>query len=336
MTVLAGEVVSRQFTVTDPATAAAVNADSLPTAVLVQNGVDTAESVVITNVETGVYKLEVTIPSSYADGDEVEVRVTAVVGGVTGKGIVWFDSIVAYSGGIPGIAVVPTGTVLLSELRDEVQVRLGDSGGVTWPDATIEEWLNAAIRVYSQHLPRTVEATIAVLAGVQEYALGGDFQSMVRVEYPDAQTPPEYLKQAEIDGSGNFWGLPGYYAVTERQAAGYAAEIWLADSPAANGTLRCWYLADHDFNLASGDTLTVPERHHEVLVLYVLWQASLERQAIEEASPTSNSSLLMAQLAQNAWRRERAFYTALAEAKKETMGKTAVVQWLPRGYEEIY
>jgi hypothetical protein len=93
MTVAAGEVVVKQFTVQTPSTGEATDADSLPTGKLVRNGADTAETVVIANVETGVYTATVTIPSGYAVGDDVEIRIQAVMATVTGKGIIWSDRV---------------------------------------------------------------------------------------------------------------------------------------------------------------------------------------------------------------------------------------------------
>lgn len=89
MFVKPSDTVTVQFTTQTPTTGAAANADSLPTGVLVKNGDDTAETVTVTNVSTGVYKAAVTIPSSYAAGDEVQLRIAATVASVAGKAVVW-------------------------------------------------------------------------------------------------------------------------------------------------------------------------------------------------------------------------------------------------------
>lgn len=82
-----GETVALQFCVSDPATSGLIDADSLPTGNLILNGV-TSTAVTITNLSTGVYSASVTLPT-VTDGDELQIRVLATVGTVTGGGIIW-------------------------------------------------------------------------------------------------------------------------------------------------------------------------------------------------------------------------------------------------------
>lgn len=89
MFVKPSDVVSIQFTTQNATTGAAANADSLPTGVLVKNGDDTAETVTVSNIATGVYKASVTIPSGYVAGDEVQLRIAATVSSVAGKAVIW-------------------------------------------------------------------------------------------------------------------------------------------------------------------------------------------------------------------------------------------------------
>lgn len=83
-----GETVTVQFCVSDPDTAGLVDADSLPTGTLVLNGVNNAATVTVTNLATGVYRAAVTLPA-LTDGDELQLRIAATVGGVAGGGVVW-------------------------------------------------------------------------------------------------------------------------------------------------------------------------------------------------------------------------------------------------------
>ena len=83
-----GETITVQFCVSDPATAGLVNADALPTGVLALNGANNAATVTITNLATGIYRAAVTLPT-LTDGDELQLRIAATVGGVAGGGIVW-------------------------------------------------------------------------------------------------------------------------------------------------------------------------------------------------------------------------------------------------------
>jgi len=90
MSVKSGQAVTTEFTTADPTTAAATDADSLPTGTLVVNGTDNAATVTVTNKTTGVYKAVVTLPALSA-GDIVGIRIAATVGGVAGVAKVWED-----------------------------------------------------------------------------------------------------------------------------------------------------------------------------------------------------------------------------------------------------
>lgn len=83
-----GESVSVQFVVCDPTTGGLVDADSLPSGVLVLNAANHAAAVTVTNLATGIYRAVVTLPT-LVDGDELQLRIAATVGGVAGGGIVW-------------------------------------------------------------------------------------------------------------------------------------------------------------------------------------------------------------------------------------------------------
>lgn len=64
------------------------NADTLPIAIAMKNGlVDDNFELVVTNVNTGVYKITGTIPS-YSIGDRVDIIVTAIIDGVIVRDIV--------------------------------------------------------------------------------------------------------------------------------------------------------------------------------------------------------------------------------------------------------
>src|SRR5207253_644046 len=68
---------------------AATNADALPTASLLRNGVaDGAAPLTVVARSTGSYKVTGTIPAGYAASDTIEVEVSATVGGVAGKCII--------------------------------------------------------------------------------------------------------------------------------------------------------------------------------------------------------------------------------------------------------
>ncbi len=91
MSVRTGQSVRVEFITANPSTNAAVDADSLPTAILVINGTDNGASVTVTHVDTGRYKVQVTLPTLATD-DIVEIVATATLSSVVTKQLVWRDT----------------------------------------------------------------------------------------------------------------------------------------------------------------------------------------------------------------------------------------------------
>lgn len=77
MPVVSGQLFKREHVLSSPSTLLPANADSLPTAVLVVNGVDNAAVVTVANKSTGVYTFTVTLPA-LSLGDYIQIRCTAV------------------------------------------------------------------------------------------------------------------------------------------------------------------------------------------------------------------------------------------------------------------
>lgn len=78
----ASQAFTLQFLVRS-ATGGLVNADALPLATLVRNGVDQADAVTVTNVATGIYRAASTLPTAAVRGDLLQVRVTFAVSGTS-------------------------------------------------------------------------------------------------------------------------------------------------------------------------------------------------------------------------------------------------------------
>lgn len=88
MAYIPGQTVSIQV-LTKRTSGEVYNPSSGPAAVLIRNGVDTAEPVTITQLGTGLFRATFTIPSAWSLRDVVELRVSATVDGVPGVSIVW-------------------------------------------------------------------------------------------------------------------------------------------------------------------------------------------------------------------------------------------------------
>ena len=229
---------------------------------------------------------------------------------------------------------MPTGTgtraaapyaVTAAELVGDVRAALDDTAAATWSDAELLGFLAEAVREYSQHLPRASEVTLAAVAGERRYALPWDAAAVTGVEYPAGQEPPAYLYRAPYK-SRRFDDGRHYHVLPSHDLARPPA-LLLGFDPAAGETLVVRYLHPHDSDLSADTYLTVPAGHHHVLLQYVLFAAARQLQGREQAAPTNNSSLLMAQLAANARRLELAYLNALNRILYHRLGEGEVVGW---------
>jgi hypothetical protein len=90
MTVQSGQSVTVLFSTRVFSTGVGSNADSLPTGALYKNGTLNGATVTVTNITTGLYKAQVTLPT-LAIADQVEIAITATVSTITDSAIIWGD-----------------------------------------------------------------------------------------------------------------------------------------------------------------------------------------------------------------------------------------------------
>lgn len=216
----------------------------------------------------------------------------------------------------------------LQNLIDAIEADLADSANAVWTAADIEQWCRDAIADYSLHFPRTLTQTIAASDDDRKYDLDANFLTILNVEYPTGEDPPAYLERRPHDNP-RFWIEPGYFDIIERDDDTDVNEIWISEEPDTGESIDVIYHARHLLNatdLTTSDNLTVPAHHHYLLRKYVAWQAAVQLQAAEQANPTSNSSLLMSQLAINADRLRRSYVDSLAKALF-AISKSGAVSW---------
>ncbi len=91
MSVRSAQSITILFTTRAFGTGIAVNADSLPAGTLYVNGVSNAATVTVTNITTGIYKAQVTMPTLSA-GDVVDLSIAATVATIADNAVVWRDS----------------------------------------------------------------------------------------------------------------------------------------------------------------------------------------------------------------------------------------------------
>ena len=237
-----------------------------------------------------------------------------------------------------GTAAASSGT--FSDFVNRCQLFLNDEGAGTWDTEMIATFLNDAVRDYSQHFPRVQEQTIETADGIQYYDLAQDFLGVLSVEYPAGQVPPAYLSRKSYT-AGGFWHSNSYYDILPNRSADDPDELWISADTAGGEQITVRYHALHTLiadPAAPAESLTVPQEHQQLLVKYVRWQAALHLASAEQQAPTSNSSLLMAQLAQNARRDELAYHTAVAQALYAAEGQSKQAHWTGNGsgVERIY
>jgi len=221
----------------------------------------------------------------------------------------------------------------LSALIDRCQVFLNDESDSTWDTEMIGTFLNDAIRDYSQHFPRVRTAAIDLSTGSNAYNLPEDILGIVSVEYPAGEDPPQYLRRKDYTAVC-FWSDEQLYDIVRNRDDANVDELWLSADPNTGETAIIYYNAYHQLIAdpsTPGGSNTVPEEHQQLLVKYVNWQASLHLAFAEQQFPTSNSSLLMAQLAQNARRNELSYHTALQQAIYAAEGLSKYTHWATSG-----
>lgn len=129
------------------------------------------------------------------------------------------------------------------ELVLDAMVMLADSSGSVWSQENVEKWLMDAIRDYSAHFSRDLTALADCVADQQEYALPDMFKTILRVEYPVGQDPPEYLQRLSYINP-KFHLDTCYYDIID-SAADSNASLVISDKPDSGDQIEISYTADH-------------------------------------------------------------------------------------------
>ena len=183
-----------------------------------------------------------------------------------------------------------------SELTDRLEILLNDETNATWTVPDLQEFLNNAMRDYSIQFPRTVSTTINCVADQQTYDLPSDCIGLLLVAYPGADDPPTYLERRARTHDA-FWDYEGYYDVQysgtgEGDSPTTRGTLYISQAPAAGETINIAYSATHNTDLKDIEHITVPDEHEHLLLLFAVWQASLERLATEQQNPDMTTNLI--------------------------------------------
>lgn len=227
----------------------------------------------------------------------------------------------------------------LGDLIQEIRNVLNDtvSGKYIWTDDQITVWINQGIRVLSQYLPRQIVYTISTTLNDREYDLEVVHLAVVSVEYPTGSTPPKYLKQRSYKHP-NFWIEDGYYDFINRSDADSMnpPTLYISQKPAALETITLKLLSEHNLLSDTSDTTTLQDRHLNLIVLYAVWMAWVERSAFYAAYPTifTGGDLSVSSNA-NKISAEKEFRTALDSALNvET--SSLISRWNMDRFDHVY
>jgi hypothetical protein len=223
------------------------------------------------------------------------------------------------------------------QLRDLCRRRLGDlATPYRWSDLQINQWINDAIADYSMHFLLMQQDTFITVNGQNRYVIDEVGRRLVTAaEYPylDGGSDYENALARRPHTREDFMCLPGYYDVEYSPGNSGEIVLWLSGA-VSTGECRYTYQADHAYLDDDGDFTTLPDRHLELVMLYVRWAAYQELATTESADPDP-TSLVLSTLELNAYRAQRLYLAALEKAKA-TESHSALFGWNAPGVERVY
>jgi hypothetical protein len=227
----ANQALSGTFPVTDDG--ALVDADALPTGQLYTNGVADVATITITNISTGKYRWQMTVPADLSEGDRIEVQISATIATVNTAGTVYEATIV--------------GRFPTEQATEDVQTLL-DYGGAIWVDpdggtddatsgsygkqsAPCQTWANVASLLVARdlHKVRVVGSGILSMTSmpVNNLLIHVDHHCTIRTN-GTVTTPTG--SRLEVMGGGSF-NLGGTWTI------GQSAVIRIRDSRNTSGSI---------------------------------------------------------------------------------------------------
>jgi hypothetical protein len=214
-----------------------------------------------------------------------------------------------------------------AELRDSLRNLLSDR--TQWRDSLLNGWINDAIRDYSHNLPRLAVVTLAMTAGTQSYSIASyNVQTVRLVEYPTGETPRRLLTRLPRDDASFDGGA--YYDLKSDNSI-----IYMGESPALGDSMLVEFDTLHTIPTSDSTLLTVPDRHLELLRLYVVWKAASQLALDENVSVDRRRDLVNA-LGLNVLRAERAYRSRMREVLASMALGSVTGPWQMDRKDRIY
>jgi len=144
----------------------------------------------------------------------------------------------------------------LSQLIDQVEQELKDTGNDQWSTAELTAHLRRALRAYNRVQPRRIQAVISTTERQREYSLASlsDLMDVLDVWYPWDDSDPQYPPKRPA------WSV--VYDDTLR--------LEVADAPVGDGTddIRVFYTLPHTIDgLDDESSTTVDAQGEQLMVL---------------------------------------------------------------------
>ena len=217
------------------------------------------------------------------------------------------------------------------ELRETIQDVLNDGSGATFTDALVDTWIREAIEEYSQHFGKVVTVAVSGIAeGTYAYTITDRIGNILQVEYPESEDPPEYCTRRAYR-SDEFWLHADSYDFIRTK--GEEAGILYLSDPTQDTTATITALRSFD---ETAGTVEVPAKHEPLIIMRCRWSARQFMADGEMLSPTSSSSLLMAQMEQNARSARTGYFKLLYAAMLAETGESEVIAWELDKYDRLY
>jgi hypothetical protein len=197
------------------------------------------------------------------------------------------------------------------QLKNSIRLLLADT--TVWPDASLNSWIEDAIRDYSRYFQRQREVTFPAVAGVRDYSLevlNDQVLGVIFVQFPAQVIPPRYVvRMALVDR--RFYGGPTYDVVSN----GWIdfSTLWLGEMPKSGDYIRLRFETVHAIPTGDDYVLTVPDPHLEALRLFVIWKALQKLELAEAGANSIDLSVSLPMLGMSASKAERLYKEKISD-----------------------
>jgi hypothetical protein len=229
---------------------------------------------------------------------------------------------------------------LVSALADRAQNAMNDAAAGTWSQTVVEEWICEAIRDYNLYFRRTATSISSIATSADTLSLPRLCREVLHVEYPANEDPPQYLTRKSryaadfYDADDNFDFEPvGEYGQT--LDGGVDPYLVFSQAPTVGEQISIFYVALHDAELDSSDLVTIPDEHHHLLILFVVWKAHSER-VLTEAQDPDTTIRMINQMKQAAQMAEQDYRRAIKQAQQTAAQGGWTRPWQADTHDRIY